>query len=157
MRRLAIALLLAAFASPALAAGLTDATVRQFLAGQEAAWNARRLDTYFAAFTRDAMFVDQTVTPKETITYGRSTLAEAKAFARKSKVKSVERGTVRSVSVAADGRSARVLGYEITTIETAGKVRQVCANTQQDVVLQGGRILSKGQTDSIIKCPKAPN
>lgn len=157
MRRAALGLLLAVLAAPAMAAGLTEASVRQFLASQEAAWNERRLDTYFAGFTRDAVFVDQTVTPKETITYGRSTVADARAFARKATSRSTERGTVRRITIAADGASARVQGYEVTTIVTAGRTRQVCANTDQTVVLRGGRILSKGQTDSIIKCPRPAN
>ncbi|MDZ4317820.1 MAG: hypothetical protein U1A07_03105 [Phenylobacterium sp.] len=100
MLRAALGLLLAILAAPAMAAGLTEASVRQFLAGQESAWNERRLDTYFAGFTGDAVFVDQTVTPKETITYGRSTVAEARAFARKATSRSTERGTVRRITIA---------------------------------------------------------
>jgi hypothetical protein len=150
LRSVTIALLLTALAAPAAAAGLTDAAVRRFLADQEQAWNARRLDAYFAGFTPDAVFVDQHRTPKELITYGRSTLAEARAFARKTKSKSVERGVIRSVAIAPDGGSARVLGYEVTTIEAGGRTRTVCADTEQTVVLRRGRILSKGQTDTIL-------
>ena len=79
LRPLLIGLLLAALAAPASAAGLTEAAARRFLADQERAWNARRLDAYFAGFTPDAVFVDQTLTPKETIVYGRSSLAQARA------------------------------------------------------------------------------
>lgn len=152
-RSLIIGLLLTALASTAWASGLNDASVRRFLADQERAWNERRLDAYFARFTPDAVFVDQTITPKETIVYGRSSLTEARGFARKALAKSTstERGTVRRIAIAADGRSAKVTGYEVTTIIGGGKTRKVCAETEQTVVLKGGRILSRGQTDSILR------
>jgi hypothetical protein len=128
--------------------------VRRFLQRQEAAWNAGRIDDYFAGFTADAVFVDQHVTPKEVITYGRSTLPQARAAARRflATSKSLERGSVRSIRIAPDGRTARVLGYEATTVTAGGRTRHVCANTDQTLVLAGGRILSKGQTDSIVRC-----
>lgn len=146
---------LAAVAAPAAAQGLTETAVRRFLADQEAAWNARRLDAYFAGFTPDAVFVDQHRTPKETIVYGRSTLAEAKAAARRflQTATSVETSTVRSLRIAPGGRTARVLGFEVSTVTTGGRVRRVCAETDQTLVWSNGRVLSKGQTDSIVKCP----
>jgi hypothetical protein len=153
LRPLLIGLLLTGLAAPASAAGLTDAGVRRFLADQEQAWNARRLDAYFAAFTPDAVFVDQTRTPKEVIVYGRSSLAEAQRFARKALAgsTSTERGTVRRIAIAPGGGSAKVTGYEVTTIVTGGRTRRVCAETEQTLVLQGGRIRSKGQIDSILR------
>lgn len=146
---------LAALAGPASAAGLSEADVRRYLAAQEKAWNERRLDAYFAGFTPDAVFVDQHRTPKETIVYGRSGLAEARAAARRflATSTSAERGTVRSLRIAPSGRTARVLGFEVSTITSGGRVRRVCAQTDQTLVLAGGRVLSKGQTDSIVKCP----
>lgn len=150
-RSIFLGALAAMIALPAAAASLTDAEIRRFLTRQEDAWNARRFDAYFAGFTADAVFVDQARTPKEIIPYGRSSLAQARALARKA-ARSTERGTVRRIEVAPDGRSARVLGYEVTTIDQAGKPRRVCAETEQRLVLQGGRILSKGQTDSIVRC-----
>jgi hypothetical protein len=145
-----------ALAGPAAAAGLTEAGVRAFLARQEAAWNARRVDDYFAGFTRDAMFVDQHVTPKEVIVYGRSNLAQARATARRflKTARSTERSQVRSLRIAPSGTTARVLAWEVTTVTTGGRTRTVCANTDQTLVLAGGRILSKGQTDSIVRCPR---
>lgn len=150
--RILTGLLVAMLGTSALAADLTEAEVRRFLGRQEEAWNARRLDSYFAGFTADAVFVDQARTPKEIIPYGRSSLAQAKALARKA-ARSTERGTVRRIEIAPDRRSARVLGYEITTISGA-KPRRVCAETEQRLVLQGGRILSRGQTDSIVRCAR---
>lgn len=155
-RRAALVLGLSAalFAGSAAAAGLTEAQARRFVADQEAAWNAKRLEAYFAGFTADAVFVEQTTTPKETIVYGRSSVAKAKQVSRKAAAKSTltERNTIRRVILAADGRSARVLGDKLTTITTAGKVRTACAQTDQTLVLQRGRILSKGQTDNIVRC-----
>lgn len=160
MRRgpaLALGLAAAVLAGPAAAAGLTEAQVRKFVADQEAAWNAKRLTAYFAAFMPDATFVEQTKTPKETIVYGRSSVAKAREVSRKAIAKSTmtERNTIRRVILAPDGRSAQVLGWKVTTITTAGKVRTACAETDQTLTLtlQGGRILSKGQTDNIVRCP----
>ncbi|MET0293451.1 MAG: hypothetical protein ABW042_00420, partial [Phenylobacterium sp.] len=135
--------------------GITEAQARDFLGRQERAWNARRLDDYFAGFTPDAVFVDQHVTPKETIVYGRSTLAQAKAAARRflKASTSVEASQLRAVRIAADGRSAQVLGYQVSTVTTAGRIRHVCANTEERLVLSGGAIRSRGQTDSIVNCP----
>ncbi|HEX2560688.1 hypothetical protein [Phenylobacterium sp.] len=146
---------LGALAGPTSAAGLTEASVRRYLVAQERAWNERRLDAYFAGFAPDAVFVDQHKTPKETIVYGRSGLAEAKAAARRflATSTSAERGTVRSIRIAPSGRTARVLGFEVSTVTTGGLVRRVCAETDQTLVLAAGRVLSKGQTDSIVKCP----
>lgn len=158
MRRGLLAVAMAAIAGPALAAGLTEASVRGYLAAQEKAWNERRLDVYFAGFTPDAVFVDQHRTPEETIVYGRSDLAQARAAARRflATSRSREQATVRSLRIAPSGRTARILGFEVTTVTTGGRVRTVCAETDQTVVLAGGRVLSKGQTDNIVKCPPAP-
>lgn len=151
--------LVLALAAPgaASAAELTEAAARRFLAEQEAAWNAGRLDAYFGRFTKDAVFVDQHRTPKETIVYGRSSLDEARTYAAKARKtwRSVERGSVRSIRIAPDGKSARVLGSEVTTLSSAARTRTVCAQTEQTLVLSGGRILSRGQTDTIVKCRPA--
>lgn len=152
------ALLLSVFllaASPAAAAGLTEAQVRDFAARQEKTWNARDLTGYFAMFTPDAIFIDQTRTPKgELIPYGQSDRAKAKDLARKflAGSTSIERGVIDKVVIAADGRSATVTGREITTVQTGARTRKVCANTQQTLVLTGGVIRSKGQTDTVTRC-----
>lgn len=152
------ALLLSVFllaASPAAAAGLTEAQVRDFAARQEKTWNARDLTGYFAMFTPDAIFIDQTRTPKgELIPYGQSDRAKAKDLARKflAGSTSIERGVIDKVVIAADGRSATVTGREITTVQTGARIRKVCANTQQTLVLTGGVIRSKGQTDTVTRC-----
>ena len=141
--------------SPAAAAGLTETQVRDFAARQERAWNRRDLTGFFALFTPDAVFIDQTRTAKgEMIPYGQSDRAKAQAQARKflTTATSVERGVIDKVTIAPDGRSAEVLGREITTVKTTARTRKVCANTRQVVVLTGGAIRSKGQTDTITRC-----
>ena len=142
-------------ASPAAAAGLTEAQARDFAARQERAWNSRDLTGFFALFTPDAVFIDQTRTPKgEMIPYGQSDRAKALAQARKflAGSTSVERGVIDKVTIAPDGRSAVVAGREITTVKTGGRTRKVCADTQQTLVLSGGTIRSKGQTDTVTRC-----
>lgn len=158
MRRAGLAVaaaLLVAGGEAQAASRLTEAQARAFAARQEAAWNARDLDKFFATFTKDAVFTDQTRDPKRgLIPYGSSGLAKARqqsaAFLAKST--SVERGTVDKVEIAADGQSARLTGREITTVTTGGRTRRVCADTEQTLVLVGGTLRSKGQTDTVVRC-----
>jgi hypothetical protein len=154
----ALALLLVLIAGPACAqAPITEVTARAFVARQEAAWNAGQLDRYFAGFTPGARFTDQAyVGDKPPVPYGTSTLAEARTQAaqafNRSKIREV--GQVTRVRIAADGRSARVVSSLTSTIETKGKVRRLCAYRGQALVLQGGRLLSNGKTDTFFKCSR---
>lgn len=161
MRRLVIgaALALATAAAQATPPRLTEAAVRAFVARQEAAWNARDLAAFDATFTRDARFVDQARgSDNRIVPYGASTLAEATAQARKVFARSRMRqtSTVDRVEIAADGASARVFGHETSRIETPGKPPRIaCAETEQRVVLMGGRILSRGQTETAVRCRRS--
>ena len=56
------------------------------------------------------------------------------------------------VEIARDGASARLVGREVTTIQSKGRTRRACADTEQTLVLVGGQIRSKGQTDTITRC-----
>lgn len=156
--RLAPVLLAAALIAPPADAAprLTEAQARAFAQQQEAAWNARDLDGYFALFTKDAVFVDQTRDIKNggMIPYGRSGLAQARAQATKflAGATSTERGVVDRIEIAADGRSAKLTGREVTTIQRRGRTRRACADTEQTLVLVGGQLRSKGQTDTITRC-----
>lgn len=153
-----LALLLALAAGPAAAqAPLSEAAARAFVARQEAAWNAGQLDRYFAGFTPAARFTDQAyVGDKPPVPYGTSTLAEARAQAARAFARSKirETGQVTRVQVAADGRSARVVSSVVSTVETDGKARRLCAYRGQALVLQGGRLLSNGKTDTFFKCSR---
>jgi hypothetical protein len=144
------------FAAPALAQpAITEAQVRAFVARQEAAWNAGELDRYFAGFTPQARFTDQAyVGDKPPASYGTSTVAQARAQARKALARATTReaGRVTRVRIAADGRSAQVVSYVTSTVDAGGKVRRLCAYRGQALVLGGGRLLSTGQTDTFFKC-----
>ena len=151
---LALALASAAQAAPTI----DEALARAFVARQEAAWNARDLPGYFALFTPDAVFVDQTRDVKRggMIVYGKSTLSQARAQAGKflAGATSAERGLVEKVEIAAGGREAVVTGAKTSTIASKGRTRKVCAQTRQTLVLTGGTLKSRGQTDTIVRCPK---
>jgi hypothetical protein len=153
---LAAVLLIAASAQAAGA--LTQASVRAFVARQERAWNAKDLEGYFAGFTRDAVFIDQTRTPKgETIRYGTSDLAKAKAFSRRyfAKARFTDSGVVDNIVISPDGRSARVLGRKTTRLEMDGRRQTLCARTDQTLVLIAGQPRSRGQTDTTLRCQDA--
>jgi hypothetical protein len=155
MRPLALLLLAVLSAGPALgqAARITEADVHAFAARQELAWNAGDLDRYFAGFTPDARFTDQAyVGDKPPVPYGTSTLAQAKAQAGRTKVRSRERGEVRRIELAADGRSARVTSRVGSVVESDGKARRLCASRVQTLTLAGGALRSTGQTDTYVKC-----
>ena len=149
--------LLAASAAQA-APAISEAQARAFAARQEAAWNARDLDAYFATFTPDAVFIDQTRDVKHggMIPYGRSDLKQARTQAAKflAGATSVERGVVEKVEIAAGGREATLMGRETSTVVSKGRTRRACAQTRQVLVLAGGTLKSKGQTDTIVRCPK---
>lgn len=152
----ALALLTASAAQAAPA--ISEAQARAFAARQEAAWNARDLDAYFATFTPDAVFIDQTRDVKHggMIPYGRSDLKQARAQAAKflAGATSVERGVVERVEIAAGGREATLIGRETSTVVSKGRTRRACAQTRQTLVLAGGTLKSKGQTDTIVRCAK---
>ena len=156
MRALLLVLML--LAGPALAqARLTDGEVRAFVLRQEQAWNAGALDRYFAAFTPDARFTDQAyVGDKPPVQYGTSSLGQARAQARRAgrAAKSREAGQILRIEIAADGRSARVVSNETSTVEKAGRTRRLCATRTQTLDFSAGRLRSRGQTDTFIKCPR---
>ena len=150
MRSLVFLLLLSA--APALAqAPITDAEVRAFVAGQEQAWNDGRLDRYFDAFTPDARFTDQAYQgAKPPVSYGTSTLQQARALSAKAFAKAPSRETARvfAIVLAADGASARVT----TSVGILNGERRLCASRVQTLIRVGGRLKSKGQTDTYIRC-----
>lgn len=156
--RLLLILLLAA-AGPAFAqARITEADARAFFARQELAWNAGQLGRYFAAFTPDARFTDQAYVGKDDppVPYGTSTLAQARAQAAKAlkagKVREI--GRIQRVEIAADGRSARIVSGETSSVESGGRTRYFCATRTQVLVLDKSGLRSRGQTDTFIRCPR---
>ena len=157
---LRLVLLLAAIATPALAAParLTEPQVRAFVERQSRAWNAADLPGYFATFSPDARFTDQALSNEnKVVPYGVSTLAQARAQTRKVLAKSKVRETsvVNAVAIAPDGRSARVTANTQSEITTGTAVRRVCALRVQSVALTPAGPRSTGQTDTIVRC-RAP-
>jgi hypothetical protein len=154
MRPLAI-VLAALVAAPALAQAprITEADVHAFAARQEQAWNAGDVERYFAGFTADARFTDQAyVGDKPPVPYGTSTVAEAKAQAKRSKARSRERGEVRRIEIAADGRSAKVTSRVGSAVTADGRTRRLCASRVTTLSLASSRLRATGQTDTYVKC-----
>lgn len=150
-----LALLAALAAAPALAQSrrITEADIRAFAARQEAAWNAQEFDRYFAGFTPDARFTDQAyVGDKPPVPYGTSTLAEARAQARRTAVRSRERGEVRRMVIAPDGRTATVTSRVGSAVTTDGRTRRLCASRVQTLILAGGRLRVSSQVDTYVNC-----
>lgn len=158
MRRTLI-LALVALATPAAAApAITEPAARALVDRQEAAWNARDATGFAATFTADARFVDQAAKPGGgTMLNGQSSLAQAVAYARKFFARPGsfrETMTVDRVEIAADGRSARVLSHGQTRLAPkAGPPRTLCAQREQTLALDHGRLKSRGQTDTQVRCP----
>ncbi|WP_430423570.1 nuclear transport factor 2 family protein [Phenylobacterium sp.] len=148
-------LFLALVAGPALAqpARITDADVRAFAARQEQAWNAGDIDRYFAGFTPNARFTDQAyVGDKPPVPYGTSTTAQAREQARRTRGQSRERGEIRRIQIAPDGRSAIVTSRVGSVVQTSGKPRRLCASRVQTLVVSAAGMRATGQTDTFVKC-----
>jgi len=135
---------------------LTDAAVRTFMARQEAAWNARDARGYFALFAPGATFVEEGRTNTGgVIRYGSSRLEEARQQAQRffAGPRSGDRTTITAITVAPNGRSAKVAGQKVTTL--ADGARRHCAEVRQTLTLTAGRILSTGETSTAIRCRDA--
>ena len=160
VRRCLIALILLLTTGPALAApAITEPQVRAFVDRQSKAWNAADVSGYFATFTPKAVFTDQALgNDNRIVPYGASTVAQAKAQARRFFAKSKVRETsvITAIAIAPDGASARVTTYEVSQISTAGKVRQVCGQGVAIIVRTPAGLRSTGQTDTIVRCRAAP-
>jgi hypothetical protein len=155
VRALLLALLVAGPASAA-PAPLAEPQVRAFVERQSRAWNAGDLTAYFATFTPDARFTDQALgNDNKIVPYGVSTIAQARTQARKTLAKSkvLETTIVTAVSVAPDGRSARVTARTSSEIATAGAApRKVCAVRVATVAATPSGLRATGQTDTIVRC-----
>ncbi|HEY0437465.1 MAG TPA: DUF4440 domain-containing protein [Phenylobacterium sp.] len=155
--------LVAALALPAHAAParLTEAAIRAFEARQEAAWNAGDAAAFAAFFTPDARFVDQALgSDNRVVVNGTSTLAQATSQARRffARYRFHEGATIERVEIAPDGASARLFALAVTRMQAPGGLpRALCARTEQSLVLVAGRIRSRGQTDTAIRCPREVN
>jgi hypothetical protein len=154
--RIALLAALAATAAEAAPARLSELAVRDFVARQEAAWNARDAKAWAALFAPGARFVDQARgSDNSVVPYGTSTLAQATEQAQRFFAKAAfhETAQVRRVEIAPDGRSARVFGREAIEVREPGRApRTLCSETEQTLVLLAGAIVSRGQTDTSVRC-----
>ena len=66
-------------------------------------------------------------------------------------MKQVVSTRARRVEVAPDGRTARAWLFEVTRIGA----RASCAERLQTFALKGARLVSTGQTDTVVRCPRA--
>jgi uncharacterized protein (TIGR02246 family) len=153
-----LAFALAVLGGPAIASPtLAEPAVRAFLARQDRAWSKGDLAGYFATFAPDAVFVDQAQNPRGgVLPYGRSTLAEAHAQARRSLKGATARQetVIERLQVATDGRSARVVTRDTSAIQNGGHVRRACGVGEQTLTVSGGRLVSHGLTETAVRCPR---
>ena len=130
---------------------LDDATIRKFVAEQEAAWNARDFEHYYRLCAPDAIFVSVHWNSDGSITREQRTLDEDRTSAQKFFANHpdnvVETDTIDSVTLTPDGLGAHVVGHGTIRFMTKGKPQVLNAVTDQTVVLRDGHILSLGQTD----------
>jgi len=156
LRRLALlatilTLPLAAHAAPRL----TEPEVRAFVDRQSKAWNAGDLAGYFALYARGSTFTDQgRAKDGRTALYGTSTMAEARAQARRTfaGAKVRETSAIRAVRIAPDGTSAVVDLTVDTAITKGARTRRSCAERTQTLVATPAGLRSKGQTDTVVFC-----
>ena len=154
-----IAQILAVAVAASAPVTITAAQVRAFVERQTRAWNAGDLAGYFMTFTPQARFTDQALgNDNRIVPYGVSTLAQARAQARRvfaaSRVR--ETSVITSITIAPDGRRARVADDEISEVTKGGKVRRFCGNSVADLVLTPAGLRSTGQTDTIVRCRARP-
>lgn len=135
---------------------ITEATARDFLARQERLWNARDLKGFFATYAPKAAITDQARTGDgKIVPYGSSTIRQAEAQAKRffAGARARQTSEVVRIELAPDGRSAHTLVRQTSRIEAGGRVRTSCAESVQTLALARGRIVSTGQTDTVLRCP----
>jgi hypothetical protein len=153
----AIALLAAPAQAQSPNAAPDQTAVIAFVARQDRAWNAADLAAYFASFTPTATFTLQArANDNRIVPYGTSTLAEARAQARRffAKSKGQEASRLLSVSRPSPSGAVRVFTFVASRLETDGQVRASCARREQVLEPRGQQLRSRGQVDIVIRCPR---
>ncbi len=144
-----------ALAGPASAARVGEAEVRALVEHQSRAWNAGDLAAYFATFSPAARFTDQALgNDNRIVPYGVSTLAQARAQSRRTlaSAKVHETLAIEAVSIAPDGRSARLSARAVSDITRASVARRVCARRIETFEFTPAGLRATGQTDTIVRC-----
>ena len=155
MKTLALGLLLLAGPTFAGPAAITEAQVRALAERQSRAWNAGDLAAYFATFTPTARFTDQALgNDNRIVPFGVSTREQAQAQSRRTLAKGAahETATIDAVTLAPDGRSARLSARVVSKISSGGATREVCARRVETFERTTAGMRATGQTDTIVRC-----
>ena len=155
MKTLALGLLLLAGPAFAAPAAITEAQVRALAERQSRAWNAGDLAAYFATFTPTARFTDQALgNDNRIVPFGVSTREQAQAQSRRTLAKGAahETATIDAVTLAPDGRSARLSARVVSKISSGGATREVCARRVETFERTTAGMRATGQTDTIVRC-----
>ena len=87
--------------------------------------------------------------------YGTSTVAEARALARKAFARKPwpsESGRVLRVEAVPGAPQVRVVSVVGSTVWSQGKPRRLCATRVQTLATVSGRVRALSQTDTFVKC-----
>jgi len=155
VKMLALGLLLLAGPTFAGPAAITEAQVRALAERQSRAWNAGDLAAYFATFTPTARFTDQALgNDNRIVPFGVSTREQAQAQSRRTLAKGAahETATIDAVTLAPDGRSARLSARVVSKISSGGATREVCARRVETFERTTAGMRATGQTDTIVRC-----
>ena len=155
MRALALACLLLAAPAAAAPARIAEPDVRALAERQSRAWNAGDLAAYFATFTPTARFTDQALgNDNRIVPFGVSTREQAQAQSRRTLAKGAahETATIDAVTLAPDGRSARLSARVVSKISSGGATREVCARRVETFERTTAGMRATGQTDTIVRC-----
>jgi len=155
VKTLALGLLLLAGPTFAGPAAITEAQVRALAERQSRAWNAGDLAAYFATFTPTARFTDQALgNDNRIVPFGVSTREQAQAQSRRTLAKGAahETATIDAVTLAPDGRSARLSARVVSKISSGGATREVCARRVETFERTTAGMRATGQTDTIVRC-----
>jgi hypothetical protein len=122
-------------------------TVHEFLKTQEYAWQARDFARFYATFKPDAKIIilsrgkhGETVRSSRTLAEDRR---QSAAFFASHRAPVTETDQLKRVRIGADGRSAVVTVLERTKVAEHGATKFLHASTEQKLVLQRGRIVSR--------------
>lgn len=142
----AAALLSPAAAGSAPAAKLDEGLVRNFIAQQGRAWNARDFAGFYATFSPGAVIVLVTTHQGKEVARRVRTLAEdrrqSEHFFATMHATIRETDRVKTIAIAPDGRHAHVRVKETARIARHGRVKVSHAVTEQQLELRHGRIVS---------------
>jgi hypothetical protein len=124
---------------------LDDASIRNFVAEQGRAWNARDFRRFYTAFAPDsAIVLFTTHRGKEVARRVRTPgedRREAERFFAGTQAKIRETDQIERITIAPDGRHARLRVKELAHVRKHGHTKVIHAATEQELALRDGRIV----------------